>query len=471
MRYFTVKVFSHTFLALGSMCFGLQEYSFSNAEENFFEVIETTSDEQNFFEVDVKANFETAREEDLTGSIVNSISYGLNKPSDYFLRNSVGVERFNTNMDLGFKRKISENLRVKVGGMAELEWGSFRDGRYEFDGAEISAELRDFYADLTLQSGTWLRLGNQVISRGEVDSIIVTDVLSPRDNSRPGQAELIDMRRHVPAILVSIPVSYSIVELLTTFNAGADKVAADRRSFDSNVLFGGQDILFVGGNVSENWETMLRAKFKINGGDIAITLGQVNWDQYSIKSPDQIEMVINNQVSSNNEITFGYDRVSILGISGNLARSEYLFKYELAYHSGRTFPKAENFLTPWEPYDLTVFGFGLEYAGISDIVLGTEFNGVLINDHDVSLNSDRTETGYLVQARWNTLNDLLSAAILHSKFNGDASSVSSLTVDYDLTDSLSVGGRVVLYEAKTMKDFLYPYIDQDVVKLSATYSF
>ena len=79
--------------------------------------------------------------------------------------------------------------------------------------------------------------------------------------------------------------------------------------------------------------------------------------------------------------------------------------------------------------------------------------------------------GYLIQARWSGFNDLLSIYGAFNKLSGDESSITNLFIEYDLSDSLQVDGRLIIYDAKSVSDLFNTFKDQDVIKASLKYSF
>ena len=167
----------------------------------------------------------------------------------------------------------------------------------------------------------------------------------------------------------------------------------------------------------------------------------------------------------------GYDRVKVIGVSGNLVRNNYLFKYEAALHDGRVFQKDLYTDLPWPSHKQIVSGVGIEYNGITDTVLSGEISNAYIMDYDESLFDNELETGYIIQARWSGLNDILSISGAYNKLIGDDSSIYTLFIEYDVTDNLKLDGRVVLYDSSSTSDFLFPFQHQDAMKAYFKYSF
>ena len=167
---------------------------------------------------------------------------------------------------------------------------------------------------------------------------------------------------------------------------------------------------------------------------------------------------------------YGFDRVKVLGLSGNVVRGNYLVRYEAALNDGRKFQNLDP-LIGWSEHEELVSGFGLEYSGLSDAVLSFEINNSNIVNYSRSLLPDENRTGFIVQARWNGLNDLLSVYGAFNRLSGDNSTISTLFAEYELTDDIKLDARIIVYDASSNSDLFYTFKDQDVVKGSIKYSF
>ena len=361
--------------------------------------------------------------------------------------------------------------KLKVSGAVEYDWGKWIDGGFTLGGQEINYQEKDLFLDVTSDNGLWIRLGNQIVARGELESVKITDVVNPIDVSSPGQVEFKDIRLQVPALFVSVPVGNSTAELILTNKAGSDQLGTVEpgSAFDYSIL--NQEIFSLlpnGANVlveemepSDTWELIGRVNFKLNGGDISFIAGEINWNQSTlqeIKDTDDISM------------NYGYDRVDIIGISGNIARGNYLLKYEAALNDGRKFQKI-NPLEGSSYHREVIAGVGLEYSGLDDTIISFEANNSNIRNYLSDLLVDENENGFIIQGRWSGLNNLLNITGAFNKLSGDNSTISTFFVEYDLSDAIQLDGRIIIYDAKDSSDLLYNFQDQDVVKASIKYSF
>jgi len=446
----------------------------TSEDVSFFDVEDTGADD-NFFDIDVDTDEETETEINspysVNGSVRQEFTYGIANPGSLFAREQKGIEKIKSELFLQLQGKPAANLKLKASGLVDYEWGSWRNDAYSLGDMSANFELKDLFLDLTTDSGLWVRIGNQILARGEFDTIKMTDVINPIDLSAPAQVELKDIRIQVPALFLSAPVGAVTTELIVTHDAGFDKFGTlgPGSSFDFSLLTQ-QSLALLPENVSvvseeqepnKSWEAVSRVNYKLNGGDVSLTFGEVNWNQNSLHSIKESSPLI---------MEYGYDRVKVVGLSGNLARSDYLFRYETALHDGRKFQTIDPLLA-WAEHKQIVAAIGLDYNGLSDTVLSAELNNTNIMDYSESLVSEENAMGYLIQARWSGFNDLLSIYGAFNKLSGDESSIANLFIEYDLSDSLQVDGRLIIYDAKSVSDLFNTFKDQDVIKASLKYSF
>ena len=441
-------------------------------EMSFFEISEGLEDES-FFDIDIDEVNESVEEApySLIGSLRQDFTYGIASPANVFSRQKQGIENINSELFLQVQGRPTFNSKIKISGVADYDWGSWISNAYSLGGSDINLELKDFFVDLTSDSGLWIRLGNQIVARGELESVKITDVVNPIDVSAPGQVQFKDIRTQVPALFVSSPIGESTVEIILTNDAGSDKLGTSRpgSAFDYSIL-NSQITEFIPEGLSvesenqapiKSWEAIGRINFKLNGGDVSFSAGEINWNQNSLQAVEE-------SVPLN--LVYGFDRVRMVGISGNIVRNNYLFKYEAALNDGRKFQN-DNPITPWSSYQEIIAGIGLEYSGLTDTILSAEVNNSNLLDYSPELSLDENATGFVLQARWSGVNDLLSVYGALNQLAGEESTISTFIVEYDLTDNLQLDGRLIIYDARATSDLFYNFKDQDVVKASVKYSF
>ena len=462
-----------SFIALAVLSEIVVGQSVDESEEMSFFDIDDSSDNDNFFDIDVDQEDEPEEKYNysVTGSVKQDFTYGIASPSESFARNKNGMEKINSELFLQIQGRPSNSSKIKVSGFVDYDWGSWLNDAYALGGSDTNFELKDLFLDLTSDKGLWIRLGNQIVARGELESVKITDIVNPIDISAPGQVEFKDIRVQVPAMFVSVPLGNAIAEVILTNEAGADKLGTPDpgSAFDYSILNDqmfaslpdGTSVQIEEREANKTWEAIGRVNYKLNGGDISFTAGEVNWNQNSVQAVAESEPVF---------MQYGFDRVKVFGLSGNVVRGNYLFRYEAALNDGRRFQNV-NPLTGWSKHREIVSGIGLEYSGWNDTVLSFEINNSNIVDYSRDLLPDENEAGFVVQARWSGLNDLLSIYGAFNQLSGDNSTISTLFAQYELTDDVKLDARIIIYDASSISDLLYTFRDQDVVKGSIKYSF
>lgn len=458
----------------------VQGQSLESSDEGSFFEIEENFDNSSFFDIAIEGDDENELEIEsnysINGSIRQDFTYGFADPGTiFFSRKREGVEKIKTEMFLQAQVKPTDHIKVKLSGLADYEWGSWKNDAYSLGDTQVNIELKDLFVDVIADSGLWLRAGKQIIARGEVDSIKATDIINPVDISIPGQLEFKDIRMQVPAVLVSAPIKNATVEFVLTADAGADKLGAPGSAFDLSLAQVTYDLPPGGSLIPEesdpekSWEAVTRVNYKLNGGDFSALVGEVNWNKRSLRAVSGVCLdTCDNGI--NYIMNYDYDRVKIFGISGNLAKNDYLFKYEVALNDGRKF-KTVDPMAAWSAHKESIFAVGVEYAGVSDIVLSAEINSSNILNYSRNIAASENSIGYLLQVRWSGFNELFSVYWAFNKLTGDDSSITTLFLEYDLTDNVQLDGRIILYEAKSDTDFLHMFRNQDVAKMSVKYSF
>ena len=429
--------------------------------------------DENFFDINVDQEIEPEEESkySIIGSLKQDFTYGLVSPGEAFSRNKRGMEKINSELFLQVQGRPSDNSKIKVSGVVDYDWGSWLKDAYALGGADMNFELKDLFLDLTSDKGLWIRLGNQILARGELESVKITDIVNPIDISAPGQVEFKDIRVQVPALFVSAPLGNATAEVILTNEAGSDKLGTAElgSAFDFSILNNqilaslpdGTSVQIEEREPNKTWEAIGRVNYKINGGDISVTAGEINWNQTSLQAiAESVPLVMQ----------YGFDRVKVFGLSGNVVRGNYLFRYEAALNGGRKFQNV-NPLIGWSEHQELVSGVGLDYSGLSSAVLSFEINNSNIVNYSRGLLPDENETGFIAQARWSGLNDLLSLYGAFSKLSGDNSTISTLFAEYELTDNIKLDARIVLYDASSNSDLFYNFKDQDVIRGSIKYSF
>ena len=217
--------------------------------------------------------------EGFSGNIIQNFVYGIQNPGVIFSRSNSGVERVETILNLNYKGQYSSQLHYKIGANARYYWGKWENNKYQTDKNTTKFNIKDFYLDYYPSSKIWVRIGNQIIARGQLDNLSITDTINPRDLSIPGQGELSEFRQQVPAILLNFPISDVKVELVLTSSAGGNLMGEKGGSFDPTIPYL-QNLVNLGGSPytvnylkpSNEIEFFANINYSFNGGDVSFIL-------------------------------------------------------------------------------------------------------------------------------------------------------------------------------------------------------
>ena len=83
------------------------------------------------------------------------------------------------------KLLTSSSLATSIG-----TGGYFESTKYSYGPTSADFMLRDLFIDFYPIDGLWLRVGNQIIARGESNLLISSDIANPRDLSTIGLQDL-----------------------------------------------------------------------------------------------------------------------------------------------------------------------------------------------------------------------------------------------------------------------------------------
>ena len=486
LKYFRL-IFVFSILLKASITYS-QEDDFDLASEDFDLLEDTSFEELELdFEKDSTLTFKETNEstdlyqknnevntlnsiDGLSGTIVQNFVYGLQSPSAIFNRSESGVERIQTYLNLDYKGALVPEVNYKIGGKAQYDWGKWQNNKFKTDESESVFYLRDFYLDYHPSSRIWLRIGNQIIARGQLDNLSITDTINPRDLSIPGQGELSEFRQQIPAILFSFPISDLKIELVLTRGAGGNVLGEKDESFDPTIQFS-QNLANMESNPftinylkpRNQFEIFLNVNYPFNGGDFSLVFSDENQNQRSLKNIRATAFL--------NQLNFGFDRIQMIGFSGNLVRGDFLLKYEGASIFGASFLKTDPSDLPGLKKNQNALGFGFDYSGMDNLTLGYEGNLKVISNHTTNLITSKQTLGHSLQARWTALNEKLSFNTNFNRLTGEKSTINIISVSYMPKDGLALKARYVKYNAERLTDTLYPYKNQDVIMISSEYSF
>lgn len=390
--------------------------------------------------------------------------YGLEYPSAPFLRRAPGIEAIHSNINLGLNTKFAEVINFKLSGDVNWDWGGyFESTKYSYGPTSADFMLRDLFIDFYPIDGLWLRVGNQIIARGESNLLISSDIANPRDLSTIGLQDLDDIRLHIPSILAAYNIGSVKQEIIVFLDEKRNKVARPGTAFDPAAAFLGASIITNASPVQNNISYALRNKILLSGFELDLSLGEYNNKQLSTLSSS----VSGNVTTLNTE----QDRIIFLGLSGNIAFSDFVLKFDTSHKKGKRFPYSNPFIGPWSENEVSEFSLGADYSGLRDLSINIELASAYIHNHSAQIANKQNEYGYSLRFDWRLYNDLLDISLQHANILGDNGSFSSVSAVYELSDSINIGSKFISFDSYNSTQQLYPYRHQDLIELTLDYYF
>ena len=390
--------------------------------------------------------------------------YGLEYPSAPFLRRAPGIEAIHSNINLGLNTKFAEVINFKLSGDVNWDWGGyFESTKYSYGPTSADFMLRDLFIDFYPIDGLWLRVGNQIIARGESNLLISSDIANPRDLSTIGLQDLDDIRLHIPSILAAYNIGSVKQEIIVFLDEKRNKVARPGTAFDPAAAFLGASIITNASPVQNNISYALRNKILLSGFELDLSLGEYNNKQLSTLSSS----VSGNVTTLNTE----QDRIIFLGLSGNIAFSDFVLKFDTSHKKGKRFPYSNPLVGPWSENEVSEFSLGADYSGLRDLSINIELASAYIHNHSAQIANKQNEYGYSLRFDWRLYNDLLDISLQHANILGDNGSFSSVSAVYELSDSINIGSKFISFDSYNSTQQLYPYRHQDLIELTLDYYF
>ena len=390
--------------------------------------------------------------------------YGLESPSASFFRRAPGIEAIHSNINLGLNTKFAEVINFKLSGDVNWNWGGhFESSKYSYGPTSADFMLRDLFIDFYPIDGIWLRVGNQIIARGESNLLISSDIANPRDLSTIGLQDLDDIRLHIPSILAAYNIGSVKQEIIVFLDEKRNKVARPGTAFDPAAAFLGASIITNASPVQNNISYALRNKILLSGFELDLSLGEYNNKQLSTLSSS----VSGNVTTLNTE----QDRIIFLGLSGNIAFSDFVLKFDTSHKKGKRFPYSNPLVGPWSENEVSEFSLSADYSGLRDLSINIELASAYIHNHSAQIANKQNEYGYSLRFDWRLYNDLLDISLQHANILGDNGSFSSVSAVYELSDSINIGSKFISFDSYNSTQQLYPYRHQDLIELTLDYYF
>jgi hypothetical protein len=361
-----------------------------------------------------------------------------------------GLSRLRTELNLELNAKFSSSWQARLSGKGAYDSAYSIKGRDEFtdevlDNYEKELELGETYIQGSLTKSLDVKIGRQVVVWGKSDNIRVTDVLNPLDIREPGLTDIEDLR--LPVTMSRL--DYYIGDWSLTGIAIHEIRFNKRPEYGSDFYPGSQPPPHEDkpDHCGNNTEYAVAINGIFSGWDIAFY-----WADYY---NDMLHTELVSAGPPLPKIEWKHARLKMLGTAFNVAVGNWLLKTEAAYIDGFEF-----FNSPGKEYSRIDVLAGIEYSGFKDTTVSTEAVNRHINDFDETLElppaeAQEDEFQWVFRLSRTFLNDTLTFVLLASTYGSTAQdgAFQRVSAEYDVTDSVEIGGGVVFYQSGDIARF------------------
>jgi hypothetical protein len=382
-----------------------------------------------------------------------------------------GLNKLRTGTRLRLDVDLPRDWRARAGVHAFYDWA------YPIKGAdEYRDEVLDEYREEVELDEAWiagalledldLKFGRQVVAWGRSENLRVLDVLNPVDNREPAIVDLDDLR--LPVVMTRLDYHWRAWRLT---GVAIHEWREDKQPVRGSEFYPfpfpepGEDRPANGGSDTE-YALALEGVF--SGWDVSLHFAHVFDDRLHfepIAGPPGIES--------------GHSRISMYGASGALALGSWLLKGEAAHFFGM-----EYFATGGDDRRRSDVMLGLEYTGLgwgANSLVSLDVLNRHVHDWDSGMDDapdftrrDSLEATLRYSARYSAdfRRETLHLIALGAAFGRWARDGALLRVslDYDLTDAVTVGGGLLIYEDGDLPPFS-AWDSNDRLYMRASYRF
>lgn len=358
-----------------------------------------------------------------------------------------GLSQLAVQLDLGIRRKLSEDWRMVLGARAYRDFNYQIQGRDGYssdtlDEMETDLKIEEAYVEGPLVGGLFLKAGRQIEVWGKADTIRVTDVLNPMDLRTPGLQDIDQLRLPVAMTRLDLPgdpLSVGIVLVNERRFNREPPPGSEFYPYDPRLPLLPED------KPAQKYglfDVGLSFDLRLSGADLSMYLGRFYDNMASLGWNDPARPLTVTPL-----VERKHDMLSMVGLAGDVTHGNWLFKWEAAYLDGFEF-----LATPDQELARVDVLLGLDYLGFPDTVLSLESVARHFPDYQDALDNpadqvNQTEYQTVLRMQRDFLRDRLHTVAYASLFraDGDDGGFLRTTAQYDLSDRLSIMGGVVFY--------------------------
>ena len=303
---------------------------------------------------------------------------------------------------------------------------------------ERDVNLGELYASAELDRGIELTLGRQIVVWGTSESLRVVDVVNPLDRRELGMVDIEDLRLALTMARADYVTGPWTATALVIPHIRFNKLPPAYSPYDTQNGQAAQQDVPDDGLGNAEFAASLRGNF--SGWDMSLHAANV-FDDGGHKQ------------TVNGETRIRHERLTLLGVTGNVALGNWLLKGESAHLDGLETQGVAN--TDFRRTDVLL---GLEYSGLTDTTVSFEAVNRHLHDWSRALIPEglkQNSQEYALRFSGDYLREKLHVTVLTTRISPltKGGGYSRATVEYDIRDALSVTGGVTLYHDGTRAPF------------------
>lgn len=384
----------------------------------------------------------------LSGSVSFSAAYDFTQnPPASGKADKRGLSRARPKATLKLKGDFPDQFKVPVRILAEVS--AAHDAVYGLRGRnaytdtvknafERDVNLGELYISSELGGGYELTLGRQTIVWGTSENLRVVDVINPLDRRELGMVDIEDIRLPLGMARADYVSGPWTVTALVIPHIRFNKNAPAYGPYDPSNGAAPQNDVPADGLDNAELAAALRGNF--SGWDISFHAANL-YDDAGHKE------------KVNGEQCIRHARVTMLGMTGDVALGNWLVKGEAAHFDG-----LQTLSEPGKDYRRSDVLLGLEFSGLSDANISFEVANRHLHGWSAALIPESLKQNsqeYAIRFSGNYLHDRLHITALSTRISPltKGGGFSRASMEYDLRDALSITGGVTLYHDGTRKPF------------------
>jgi len=354
---------------------------------------------------------------------------------------------------------LSDQLFVKFDGEARVYFPKDHISEAEDEDLKLGGNLREFYAQLGFDSFS-IKAGQQIIVWGETDGGIITDVVSPRDNTEFIFMDMEDSRLGQPMISGDYYSPAGEFQAFVNVSPRVNKNPEDNTRYDPG-YFQDED-LRVSSNEPEfgDLETGLRWKKTLNKFELSMMAADLYMNEPVYKQETE-KLILET-----------YPEYVFIGTGSSYVASNFLFKLDLAYKHDYTLQYISETGLDTSKKNLVDSAFGVEYNANGKYLVSVELTNRTILDYTEDL-AARDQNSTRLYALFNKafLNDILEfETILYYQIQ-EQNAFQQFDLTWMVTDNLELNTDFTWFYVTDKESEMWEYRDEQRVGFEVKYYF